>query len=156
MNSHNTKSYYNPKLYDPKRFDYMVRLTGNISGLADIKFIETGTFRDTMKAFLTEIESERATLIEVIRSQKAMLDYEGHYIAYVLEQISDEEFKKIAEEYALEPVDISLEELCSKIEHLVFSTGLSYSSRDLASIFKSPEDKVVLALERLQSEKKIV
>lgn len=76
---------------------------------------------------------------EVITSLRQTLDYNGYYIAYLLEQLSEEEFEKISEQFARDLASGMTEELLDKVRILFYLSSQSYTPSDLSDIFKIDE-----------------
>ena len=106
--------------------------------------------KDTLKARIEKIASVSA---EVISSLKRTLDYNGYYIAYLLEQLSEDEFNKIAEEYAVCLSDKKNDDIVIKVKLLFRLSKESFSATDISNIFKIEENIAEEILHDLKNEK---
>lgn len=87
---------------------------------------------------------------EVITSLRRNLDYSGYHISYLMDQISQEDFAKISEEFALERVSGLSEELLNKIQILFYISTQSYTPSELSDIFRIDEETAEKAIDRLK------
>lgn len=100
-------------------------------------------------------------LRDVIIAQKKILDYNGHYIAYLHGQLSDHEFEGISQNFETDKTKIDLDALKERVNVLLNTTGLSFENSILADIFNVTEDDVIDAVKtntrklKAQSEQSI-
>lgn len=135
------------------RFDYLVRVSGQeISGSynVNVAFTNTSSFFTTVtKGWEAYYSRDIVSLVSVIHWQHSILDYNAHYNAYLLNQISEEEFESSSEAIAYEPQDIDPAELANKIRTIVSLTGIDYTPSDFAGLFRCSEESVQKALQVL-------
>lgn len=78
---------------------------------------------------------------EAISSFKKTMEYNGHYNAYLLGQLSEEEFAKISENFSItlnqEPEEI----VKDKTETLIKYTGETFTPSEISNIFGIDEIK---------------
>ena len=129
------------------RVDYLIRLTGSCP--EDMKYSVTGT--DKLKSHFANIFEHfkfvKDTLVEVIFSQKRSLDYNGFYNAFLMRQLSEEEFINIAGKYTYQPKTIDINVLASKVNILFNLTQIDYSASELADIFQCTGSNVNEAIQ---------
>jgi len=138
-------------------FDYLVRL--RFSGVPleniDIDIHPTEVVMRSFKDFLEEIKKRNSTLVEVIKKQKNLIDYDGYYNSFLLNQITEDEFKKIAEDFAFSPTSCDESEIEKKTLVLLYTTGISFSVTDLSYFWGCPEEQIETVLTKLEKEKSI-
>jgi hypothetical protein len=146
----NTNRYVEPKQSEAS-FIMMIRDWGPDGPLR----IHPGNVGDIGQRLADMQSSTREVvdvLVDTIKSQKNILDYNGCYIAYLLEQITEDQFEAEAENFAFEPVEhCDIQQLMKKTAILLQSTGLSFSSQELADVFRCHEADVQEALQSLAS-----
>jgi hypothetical protein len=83
---------------------------------------------------------------QVIDGLKRRLDYQGVYQAYLLRQMSEEEFQEAAREYAYESREIAPDVIRSGVAILEAHTTAQFSVSELADMFGTDEAHVEKAL----------
>ncbi len=126
-------------------FDLLLRVYGSAKGPFYIVQEQTTDVQEELNLLIK-------TFLEVIHSQKLLLDYNGYYISYLLDQFSEEEFSEISEKFCYTPRYIQPEILSKKFRILFESTGLSFSAHDLTNLFKCSEEAVQSAMDILSSK----
>jgi hypothetical protein len=121
--------------YQPK-IDFLIRVSGSTD--EDMKFgiTETEGFIKYFGNIYDKYRFVRDTLVEVILSQKRSLNYNGVYNAFLLGQLSEEDFEKIARKFTYRPKPINPRILSSKINILFNYTKIDYSPSEIADIFR--------------------
>lgn len=114
-----------------------------------------GTSQEFFKPLKQRVDTIISVLSETISSLKKTQDYNGAYIAYILEQISDEDFENSVKEYIFDPQTEITEEILDKIEILFSFCRESFTPSDLADIFKLDEEVVETSI-RLLLEKRLI
>lgn len=119
------------------------------------KLTYSGTLNEVLENFnrfkqKIEKRAEKTinVLSEAIRSLRVIQDYNGLYTAYLLDQLSEEEFIEESEKYAFEPKTELTEEIVDKIDILLRCTGEKFSPSDLSDIFKIDVSITEKALEK--------
>jgi hypothetical protein len=117
----------------------------------------TGTdkFKRHFSNIFEYFESAKDTLVEVIFSQKRALDYNGYYNAFLMNQLTEEEFLKIAEEFIYSPKIIDIKILISKISILMDLTKIDYSTSELADIFQCNNERIMEAIKQINNNNHI-
>lgn len=136
-----------PKL----EYDFLVRVYGLT--YEDIVFAVTETadiksyFGNIFDYYKFAIE----TLIEVIISQKKILDYNGVYNAFLMDQLSEDDFIKISKQFTYTPKTIDNKLLSTKINILIELTKVDYSASELSDIFQCNNNDVMEAIQIINS-----
>lgn len=120
-------------------FDYLVRVSGTSVENADFYITGTEKFK---RHFGNIFKLVKDTLVEVILSQKRSLNYNGVYNAFLLGQLSEEDFERLAAKFAYKPKYINPQKLSLKINILFNYTSIDYSTSELADIFRCNIDDV--------------
>ncbi len=81
-------------------------------------------------------------LCNVIASLKNQIEYNGYYISFLLDQISEEEFAEIAKSFAIEFKSILSHSDIYKIKTLKDYLGDILSNTDISNITKIEESKI--------------
>lgn len=95
---------------------------------------------------------ELRVLSGVVSAQKRMLDYSSLYAAFLLEQLSEEEFVEETQNFVIQPENLSDDELAQKLKVLFDCNGLDFTVSDLADIFSVDEAHVRNAMERVKND----
>lgn len=115
----------------------------------DVRCARTHDVAHPIQQHMQQKSEEVALLVKVVKWQHNLLDYNAHYIAFLLDQTSEEEFEHIAEEFAYEPEALSpatLAPLAGKIYQL---TGIPYTPSDLADLFHCDHTVALDAIKRI-------
>lgn len=132
-----------PLVQTPYQYDFIIRATSTqtvIRRTADVE-AQVSHWAGSMAADLAQLKS-------VVHWQHDLIDYNSSYQAYLLEQLSDDEFAEEAEKYAYEPVRIDVDELAAGIERLYGLTRIAFTPSDICGLFRCDHDLAVLAMER--------
>lgn len=93
--------------------------------------------------FRQKIETKAIKIIqvfdEVIVALRKDIEYNGFYNAFLLDQLSEEQFSKISEDFAVTFENTLSREMIEKIEILLKYSKERYSPSDLANFFKIEE-----------------
>lgn len=137
-------------------FDYLARFSGaSIENLDLIAFRPTATVVSSFKDFLKGIGERESTLVEVIKKQKNLVDYNSYYISYLLNQISEDEFYKIAEDFAYSTQPCDESDIEKKTLLLLGTTGVSFSSSDLSYLWGCSEEIIESVLKKLKANRSL-
>lgn len=140
----------------PNRFDYLARFSGDSIGNLDLIAIRpTETFVSSFKDFLKGIGERESTLVEVIKKQKNLIDYNSYYVSYLLNQISEDEFYKIAEDFAYSTQAWDESDIEKKTLLLLEKTGDSFSSSDLSYLWGCSEEIIESVLKKLKANRSL-
>ena len=107
---------------------------------------ETGLVAKGMQKLFEQIRSEQQLLVKVITAQRRLIQYNGHYIALLLGQTTEDESNGSPLTWHSTPKEIDARDLAFQIQCLQRLTGLDYSASDLADIFECDETDVLQAL----------
>jgi hypothetical protein len=102
---------------------------------------------------LNRFETIKNLFNKVSSSQKKNLDYCGHYIAFLLGQISEEEFENISETFAVTLQNEITDEVIDMIEVLFSISKENYSPSDLSNFFNISENAAEKIINKLIEEK---
>jgi hypothetical protein len=143
-----TQSYIKESL----PYDYLARFSGvSIEKLDLIAIRPTKAVTNSFKDFLNTIRERESTLVEVIKKQKSLADYNSYYISYLLNQMSEDEFFRIAEDFAYSVQPCDEPDIEKKTLLLLGSTGVPFSTSDLSYFWGCSEEKIENVLKKLKS-----
>lgn len=138
--------------YDPNQagqqfeIDCLFRLYSNSSGKLNLGMVQTSVFKELFQNYFKQTK----VLIEVIKSQKGLLEFNGYYTAFLLNQISEKQFNKISKNFTIEVnKDVDKGILANNINFLLETTRLSFTTQDLSDIFKCDEDTIIQTLDKI-------
>ncbi len=95
---------------------------------------------NTYTSSMIELKSAIDVLREVVSAYKKTLDYNGYYIAFLLNQLSEAEFEKIVKSFVRKVnSDIDQDSLLDKIAILIRYTSAKYTPSDIANLFNVEE-----------------
>lgn len=126
---------------DPGLSEYMVGLFKK-DGSAGTRWVDAKDFASDIIEVGNRLEFNIKTLAEVVERQSAILDYNGLYIAYLLDQMTEEQFEEESEKYLLESCNEKPEVIARKIEVLREHTKLDLTRSDLADLFCCDESEI--------------
>ena len=139
-----------------KPFDYVARFSGaSIENFDLIAIRPTETFVSSYKDLLKGIGERESTFVEVIKKQKNLIDYNSYYISYLLNQISEDEFYKIAEDFAYSTQPCDESDIEKKTLLLLGMTGVSFSSSDLSYLWGCSEEIIESVLKKLKANRSL-
>lgn len=111
---------------------------------------ESNLFIDTIKE---RFEKVICVADEVISSLKRNLDYSGYYTAFLLDQLSEEEFQKISEDYSISlQMNVTEEEIREKVRILLGISKEKFTLSNLSNIFKIGDDLSEAVVNKLKEE----
>jgi hypothetical protein len=101
------------------------------------------------------VSQRKNVLVEALRGCARQNQYFGRYTAYLLGQLSDQEFEDISNQFAVAETkaDAVLEE---KIATLVNDTQTSFQTDQLAFMFSAPYGQVQRVEKRLAAQNKLL
>ncbi len=106
-----------------------------------------------LQSMPTDISERCGVLVRAIASQKKLLDYNGHYIAYLLDHITEEAFQESANAFVVASAEYAdMSQLTKHIRLLLGMTHLPFSPHELADICACPEQQIASAIQSLQSQ----
>ena len=85
------------------KVDFLIRVSGSTE--EDMKVCVTGTeiFKSHFCNIFESFKAVKDTLVEVILSQRRLLEYNGFYNAFLMGQMEELEFEKIAKKFTYKP-----------------------------------------------------
>ena len=151
------------KIADEKYHDFLMRVAFAPSEeQIQLAIVRTETFRDklekTKEAYwllYEDVQCDVEILSDVIKSQKQLLDYNGHYNAFLMGQISEDEFVEISGEFAYHPREIGVDELADKLNRFFKYIGFEFLPSELGDIFRCDPKSIEAALVAVQHMKEI-
>jgi len=129
------------------RYDFLIRVTGSTDEDMQLNFTGTNDFKSYFNKTFGYFVFVKDTLAEVILSQKRSLDYNGFYNAFLMQQLSEEEFIEIAKNFTYQPKTYSVAILSSKIRLLYDLTNIDYSASEMADIFQCHCNDIAQAMQ---------
>lgn len=133
-------------------FDVLARVSGGANSETEVKLMHTKSLFYHWERYISEAEESINLLRGVVNWQHKVIDYNASYAALLLEQINEEEFEKIAEEYACASAVIPDFDLAKNIKRVHDLTGIDYSSMDYSNMFGCSQDAVEAAIASIGCE----
>jgi hypothetical protein len=97
-------------------------------------------------------EKKLKVLVEAVKGYKKTLDYNGTYIAYLLDQISEDEFSQESEKYMVKLTKQLDDDTIDKIKFLFRITNERFTPSEISNIFLIDEDTANDILNRLEDD----
>lgn len=118
------------------KVDFLIRISGSTE--EGMEFCVTGTeeFKSHFCNIFESFKTVKDTLVEVILSQRRLLEYNGFYNAFLMGQMAELEFEKIAKKFTYKPKTINAKILSLKINILLNLTKIDFSTSELSDIFQ--------------------
>lgn len=135
---------YRPMNIKKEDYDLLIRIQG-----ASTKSTTNITINPTA-SIIYIVESYFQTLLEIVRNLKKQLDYSGYYISYLLGQLNDAEFDKVAKTYVTFKKSVPLDLLKNKIYFAQTYIDNRSTPADLAYYFQCEEDDIIKASKLLK------
>ncbi len=134
-------------------FDHAERrwLSDSESSRPTTIFLYAQPTTSTLERWLMYEAEVNRRLVRALEGCKHYLDYIGHYIAFLLGQISEPEFEEISKRYVVR-ASIPQSELVKMVQVLHHTTGSLFSSDELAAILLAPRAQVDAALMQLREQ----
>jgi hypothetical protein len=140
----------------PKPLDYLARFSGaSVENLDLIAIHPTEAVISSFQDFLKRIGERESTLVMVIKKQKNLIDYNSYYISYLLNQISEDEFYRIAEDFAYSTQPCDESDIEKKTLLLLGTTGVSFSGSDLSYFWGCSEEEIESVLKKLKANRHV-
>jgi hypothetical protein len=144
-----------PDTPTPPSLDYLIRVYGSSEDKdMGISITETVKFKKHFDNVYDRFNFVKNTLVEVILSQRRSLEYNGFYNAFLMGQLPENRFVKIAKRFAYRPRPINNKLLSIKINILRDATNIDYTPSELADIFKCNVDHVRTAIQSISNSSK--
>lgn len=106
----------------------------------------TADFQSRLIEWMHRVESDTSLLRHVVHWQHRLMDFNSHYVALLLNQITDEEFERVSHSMAEEIRDHDSLDLSIQMERVRQLTGIDYEPSDLASLFQTTPERIVEVL----------
>lgn len=90
-------------------------------------------------------------LSSVIYWQKKNIDYQALYTAFLLDTLSEEDFEKEAEKFAVRQKEVQPELIAAFVERLDSLIGLKLDTSDYADYFQCSQNNVITGLSKLNN-----
>ena len=116
------------------------------SNVVSVQAMNTREFVSKMVQAQINWKKDIDTLNDVINWQHKVIDFNSSYAAYLLEQISEEEFEQVAESMATDENEIDPGLLAYLISRTLKLTTIEFTPSDLANLFHCSVDAVDEAL----------
>lgn len=95
-------------------------------------------------------------LVEAIKSQKRLIEYNSFYNSYISGGLNEDEFKEISDSYSYNiNRDIDQNDLAEKIDILLNLTNTEFTTNEISEIFKCDYDFTLSTLLTLRDQKRI-
>ncbi|CRL97377.1 hypothetical protein [Pseudomonas sp. 28 E 9] len=138
-----TRTTVNPTISDHSAFDFVARVKGSTtSNFASVSIIETDSLIQKFSQYALNTARDISVLKGVVNWQHKVIDYNSSYAALLMEQIDEEEFERVAVEFAETQVDYSSGDLADCIERVHNLTGIEYTVMDYANMFGCGEEAI--------------
>lgn len=131
--------------------DYVVRVQTTNSQIS-VTSVATASlanaFRTALHSNSLLLQGSCQTLGKVIDRLKDREEYNNHYREYLLGNLSDEEFERVAEKYAYTPKVANLLELSEQINTLLAYTTHEFTKDEVAELFQARDidvEKIISA-----------
>lgn len=132
------------------RYDILIRVKGSTDEDMELNITGTNYFKSHFRSRFNYFNFVKDTLGEVIVSQRRSLNYNGFYNAFLMQQLSEEEFIEIAKTFTYKPKTYSVILLSSKINLLFDLTKIDYSASELADIFQCHCNDITQAMQLIK------
>lgn len=135
-----------------RELDVIARITSDTlsGGAVNVAWGKTQEVFSGLRSWAFQKTREVDTLVGVIRWQHRLLDYNAHYNAYLLNQMSENAFEKIAASFSYEPKDCDVDELITRISTILDLAGIDYTPSELADLFQCKVDLVTKAVDQIK------
>lgn len=144
--------YYESSLADAGR-KYIIGVADNSTKEINVGFFDMRKVEDRWKMWSTWKDQQIKTLATVIRSQQRLLEYNSYYSAFLLGQLTEDDFQKAAAKFAYKQEQCDVNELTYRIGWLTHLTDLDFSVSDLAEIFQCNQDVIRQAISDIERER---
>lgn len=154
MNTHLMESDSAPQseMFVPQPGDYIILEWQHVTeqeSSSEYRFWRADEIRSLHRQYFIP-RGVRDVLVEAIRGYKRHADYTGYYTAFLLGQMTEDEFEKKAEDFIVEPRNND-DHLAHKVAILIDETGEVFPPEQLAVMFSAPGEQVGRVLNQLAS-----
>lgn len=135
---------------DAGSFDMVARITGSVmSRSASLALMPTEVLYSQWQRITDDSRLNVESLVDVVKWQHKVIDFNSSYAAYLLEQIDEDALEAAAEQLATEQVELSPEQVAPMILRISSLTQIDFSASDYANMFSCSQESVDLAIEQL-------
>ena len=139
---------YQPSTPGDNGFDFLLRMKGDSSEKITLSQINTSLFTEAFDNILNRLKKANSVLIETVKKQKFIIEYNSLYNAFLIGGIDEEEFESKSEEYIIEHKSCeNFEELIEEIGILLTNTELPFTTQELSDIFETEEEDILKAIQ---------
>lgn len=132
---------YEPSAGVSESYFLMVTPDGS-GGRPIIKFADINAIETRWVEWASWKNFQIDTLVMVIKVQRRLFDYNAHYNAFLLQQITEEEFEEISSQFVYEPKTYDEKELSARIVYLGQLAEVDFSVSELAEIFQCDYESI--------------
>ena len=130
--------------------DFVARVSRTTSSdVTVISTMDTNTFITQLRQFDSERQADINALNAVVNWQHKIIDFNSSYTAFLLDQISEDEFEKIAEEMAEDETDRDPSQIVPLITRILSLTTLGYTPSDFANMLHCSQQTIIEALKEV-------
>lgn len=131
-------------------FDNILRITVSTDDAIALHHLgTTEQFLSWGTGIMASLDNSVSVLSEVVISQKRLIDYNAVFNAYLMGHLTEEEFENESDDFSYTPATIDQKKLENKICLLIDSTGIEFSSFEIADIFQCNEEDAQESLNRI-------
>jgi hypothetical protein len=130
--------------------DILVRVVQTTGGPNATWIRETAAVSGELRGWALGMQADLAQLRSLALWQHRLLDYNAVYQAYLLEQMTEDEFEAEAEKFVVDHDHVDIDVLAPQIDQLLRLTGIAYTPSDLVAYFHCEHDDVMSALDHLK------
>jgi hypothetical protein len=106
---------------------------------------------DVIRRFAVDRARDIAALTTVVYWQHQLIEYNSTYQAFLLDQMTEEEFEEEAEKFVQGTLEFSGGEICEHIGRTNRLLALDFTPSDFASMLRADYGEVVEAIENCRS-----
>lgn len=135
----------------PER-DYIVRISTNQETKStSMQLYSTGVVAARLNNYAAAMTRDINLLKSVIHWQHRRLDYGSIYNAYLMDQITEEEFETAVEQFAYEPQNVDPDVLAADASRVFELTEIPYEPSDLADLFQCEHANMMEAVKMVSA-----
>lgn len=147
LTSTSTKSRLEPSSLK-KHDDYLIRIITGLESTSSVNasICKTEDFEAVLAGWANERLQDIDSLKAVVRWQHSVIDYNAVYQAYLMDQLTDDEFELEAEKFVYDTKSVDPNDLAAKIQRVYQLTNIQYTPSDLGDLFQCEHSEVMRAL----------
>lgn len=132
--------------------DHIVRLISDDTAAVFFKVYETSDVHAYFNEWANSLYRDINTLKSVVQWQHNLIDYNSIYQAFLMEQLTDDEFEDEAQKFVYEPMPVDPDELTSDLRRVYELTNIPYTPSDISSLFKCTHEDALHAISNLREK----